>query len=76
MNRSSFLSDGFPFFEQGKSSEKSLNIPQVKRCNLVDVQKVKLQFSKLMWAECEHLLDPSSYGVLVDQNDVGEISAR
>ena len=64
-----------PVFRAGKKLKKALNIPQVKRCNLVNIQQVKVQFSKLMWSECGHLLDPTSYGVLVDQNDVGAISA-
>ena len=62
-----------PVFRAGKKLKSSLNIPQIKHCNLVDIQKVKISFTKLMDVDCSELLDRGSYDVLVDNKSVGPI---
>lgn len=62
-----------PVFRAGKKLKRSLNHPQVKTCRLVDVNKVKLVFSKLMNAEQALLLDTTAYEVLIDQVSVGPV---
>lgn len=62
-----------PVFRAGKKLKRSLNHPQVKTCRLVDVNKVKLVFSKAMNAEQALLLDSTAYDVLIDQMSVGPI---
>ncbi len=62
-----------PVFRAGKKLKRSLNHPQVKTCGLVDVNKVKLVFSKTMDADQDLLLDGSAYEVLVDKKSVGPI---
>ena len=61
-----------PVFRAGKKLKRSLNHPQVRTCGLVDVNKVKVVFSKAMDLEQE-LLNGSSYEVLVDKRSVGPI---
>ena len=62
-----------PVFRAGKKLKRSLNHPQVRTCGLVDVNKVKVVFSKTMDIQQELLLDGSSYEVLVDKKSVGPI---
>lgn len=62
-----------PVFRAGKKLKRCLNHPQVKTCGLVDVNKVKLVFSKTMDIEQALLLDTSAYEVLVDKKSVGPI---
>lgn len=62
-----------PVFRAGKKLKRCLNHPQVKTCGLVDVNKVKLVFSKTMDIEQSLLLDTSAYEVLVDKKSVGPI---
>jgi nucleoid DNA-binding protein len=62
-----------PVFRAGKKLKRCLNHPQVKTCGLVDVNKVKLVFSKTMDIEQSLLLDASAYEVLVDKKSVGPI---
>ena len=62
-----------PVFRAGKKLKRCLNHPQVKTCGLVDVNKVKLVFSKTMDIEQPLLLDASAYEVLVDKKSVGPI---
>lgn len=62
-----------PVFRAGKKLKTSLNVPQIKSCGLVDIQKVKLQFSKLMDNSCPELLNRDAYDVLVDDQSVGPI---
>ena len=63
-----------PVFRAGKKLKNLLNVPQVKNCGLVDVQKVKITFSKPMDEGCEQLLDLGSYDILVDNKSVGPIT--
>ena len=53
--------------------KRSLNHPQVRTCGLVDVNKVKVVFSKTMDIQQELLLDGAAYEVLVDKKSVGPI---
>ena len=62
-----------PVFRAGKKLKRSLNHPQVRTCGLVDVNKVKVVFSKTMDLGQELLLNGSSYEVLVDKRSVGPI---
>ena len=62
-----------PVFRAGKKLKRSLNHPQVKTCRLVDVNKVKLVFSKLMNPEQALLLDTTAYEVLIDEVSVGPV---
>lgn len=62
-----------PVFRAGKKLKRSLNHPQVKTCGLVDVNKVKVVFSKAMELNQELLVDGSAYEVLVDKKSVGPI---
>lgn len=62
-----------PVFRAGKKLKRSLNHPQVRTCGLVDVNKVKVVFSKVMDKEQALLLDGSAYEVLVDKKSVGPI---
>lgn len=62
-----------PVFRAGKKLKRSLNHPQVRTCGLVDVNKVKVVFSKRMDIQQELLLDGSTYEVLVDKKSVGPI---
>ena len=62
-----------PVFRAGKKLKRCLNHPQVKTCGLIDVNKVKLVFSKTMDVEQSLLLDASAYEVLVDKKSVGPI---
>ena len=64
-----------PVFRAGKKLKTSLNVPQVKSCGLVDVQKVKVVFSKVMDEDGAFLLDKEAYDVLVDSKSVGPITA-
>ena len=63
-----------PVFRAGKRLKNSLNIPQVKSCGLVDVQKVKVIFSKVMDETSDLLMNKESYDVLVDERSVGPIT--
>jgi len=63
-----------PVFRAGKRLKSSLNTPQLKECLLVDIQKVKVKFSKLMDNKDPLLTDPNSYDVAVDGNSVGPIT--
>ena len=63
-----------PVFRAGKKLKNLLNIPQVKNCGLVDVQKVRILFSKLMDENSALLLDQNAYDVLVDQKSVGPVT--
>lgn len=62
-----------PVFRAGKKLKRSLNHPQVRTCGLVDVNKVKVVFSKTMDKEQALLLDGGAYEVLVDKKSVGPI---
>ena len=62
-----------PVFRAGKKLKRSLNHPQVRTCGLVDVNKVKVVFSKTMEVHQGLLLDGSTYEVLVDKKSVGPI---
>lgn len=62
-----------PVFRAGKKLKRCLNHPQVKTCGLVDVNKVKLVFSKVMDLKQDALLDVSTYEVLVDKKSVGPL---
>ena len=62
-----------PVFRAGKKLKRSLNHPQVRTCGLVDVNKVKVVFSKTMDKEQAVLLDGGAYEVLVDKKSVGPI---
>jgi integration host factor subunit beta len=62
-----------PVFRAGKRLKTSLNIPKVKSCALVSVQKVKVVFSKVMDEDCKFLFDNETYDVLVDSKSVGPI---
>ena len=62
-----------PVFRAGKKLKRSLNHPQVRTCGLVDVNKVKVVFSKTMDIQQELLMDGASYEVLVDKKSVGPI---
>ncbi len=62
-----------PVFRAGKRLKTSLNTPQIKECHLVDANKVRVRFSKLMDENSELLLDASSYDVLVDGQNVGPV---
>jgi DNA-binding protein HU-beta len=62
-----------PVFRAGKKLKRSLNHPQVKTCRLVDVNKVKLVFSKVMSSDQASLLDNGAYEVLIDRTSVGPI---
>ena len=61
-----------PVFKAGKKLKRSLNFPQVKTCRLVDINKVKLVFSKVMEPSSE-LFDSTAYEVLIDRSSVGPI---
>ena len=61
-----------PVFRAGKKLKRSLNHPQVKTCRLVDINKVKLVFSKVMKSTTE-LLDNAAYEVLIDSASVGSV---
>ena len=63
-----------PVFRAGKKLKNLLNVPQIKSCGLVDIQKVKLVFSKPMDESSEALFDLSSYDVLVDDDSVGPVT--
>ena len=63
-----------PVFRAGKRLKRSLNHPQVKTCGLVDVNKVKVVFSKTMDTSDALLVDIGSYEVLVDKRSVGPIT--
>ena len=67
-----FLSVVFRFSRAGKKLKRSLNHPQVRTCGLVDVNKVKVVFSKTMDIQQELLLDGAAYEVLVDKKRVGQ----
>lgn len=62
-----------PVFRAGKKLKRSLNHPQVKTCRLVDVNKVKLVFSKVMQADQALLLDNTAYDILIDQVSAGPV---
>ena len=62
-----------PVFRAGKKLKRSLNHPQVRTCGLVDVNKVKVVFSKTMDIRQRLLLDGAAYEVLVDKKSVGPI---
>ena len=64
-----------PVFRAGKKLKNLLNIPQVKSCGLVDVQKVRIVFSKLMNENSALLLDQKAYNILVDEKSVGPITS-
>lgn len=63
-----------PVFRAGKKLKNMLNIPQIKSCGLVDVQKVKIVFSKPMDENSTQLFDVASYEVLVDDKSVGPVT--
>lgn len=62
-----------PVFRAGKKLKRSLNHPQVRTCGLVDVNKVKVVFSKTMDMNQDLLLQTGAYEVLVDKKSVGPI---
>ena len=63
-----------PVFRAGKKLKQSLNIPQVKTCTLIDSNKVRVVFSKLMREDHVDFLQKSTYEIFVDAKKIGTVT--
>jgi DNA-binding protein HU-beta len=63
-----------PVFRAGKLLKNSLNIPSIRRCTIKGPKQIEVDFTKLMDASDELILQKSSYNIIYTNGKVSPVT--